>query len=73
MASDKEVESFVFKFRQLWKSGFQADLQFKCNAGQAYVYLQVGLGGYVTVPSQVIDSKPPKKHVSPSQVRRSQA
>ena len=71
MASIKEVDLFIFKFNQLWKNGFAADLNFKCYARQAYVQLQVGLGfieNDFSCGSQ--DSKPQQKHVTPSQQRR---
>ena len=72
MASVKEVNSFVFKFNQLWNSGFAADLNFKCYAGQAFATLHVGLGyseNVVTASSGTHNLKSPK-HVSPSQLRR---
>ena len=67
MATEKEVESFIYKFNQLWRGGFAADLQFKCIAGQAHINLQVGLG---YAPTQTNDSKPARKHVTPSRIRR---
>ena len=44
MDSAKEVQSFLVKFNQLWNSGYNADLHIKCNAGQASLHLEVGLG-----------------------------
>ena len=55
-----------FKFNQLWKNGFEAELNFKCNAGQAFVSLQVGLG--YGAESDSVNLL--KKHVAPSQHRR---
>ena len=73
MASVKEVNSFIFKFNQLWKSGFSADLNFKCYAGQAFATLQVGLGyadNLATPNGYGSHDVKPSKHVSPSQLRR---
>ena len=67
MTTDIEVQSFVTKFNQFWKCGYQAELQFKCNAGQAFINLQVGL---VYANSLQAAAEPPKKHVSPSRFRR---
>ena len=68
----KEVNSFIFKFNQLWNSGFAADLNFKCYAGQAFATLQVGLGcaENVFTPSSGPRDFKTSKHVSPSQLRR---
>ena len=43
MAPD-ELESFFFKFRNLWKAGQEATLNVKTKAGQAWVTLEVNLG-----------------------------
>ena len=72
MASKVELQSFVSKFNHLWRSGFQAELHLKCNAGEAFVNLNVGLGHF-DVPIQTChaaDIEPPKKHVPPSRLRR---
>ena len=62
MATEKEVESFIYKVNQLWRGGFAADLQFKCNAGQVYINLKVGLG---YAPRETNDSKSARKHIYP--------
>ena len=41
----KELDSFVFKLKGLWKAGRDAALTVETNAGQAWVHLRVGLGG----------------------------
>ena len=64
--ANTEIQSFIFKFNQLWKNGFEAELNFKCNAGQAFVSLQVGLG--YGAESDSVNLL--KKHVAPSQHRR---
>ena len=68
----KKSTIFIFKFNQLWKDGFAADMNFKCYAGQEYATLHVGLGCHpknVTAHSGSHDSKH-SKHVTPSQQRR---
>ena len=37
MASKVEVQSFMSKSNPLWRCSFQAELQLKCNAGEAFV------------------------------------
>ena len=44
MAAATELESFVQKFRQLWKSGHDARLEFVATAGKASVALHLQLG-----------------------------
>eukprot|EP00092_Neocalanus_flemingeri_P021189 GFUD01022963.1.p1 GENE.GFUD01022963.1~~GFUD01022963.1.p1 ORF type:complete len:517 (+),score=172.08 GFUD01022963.1:107-1552(+) len=44
MAGLAQLESFIGKFRSLWFAGFDASLEVKAHAGEARVYLQVGLG-----------------------------
>ena len=44
MASITELDTFVQKFKQLWKSGLQAHLDLDSNAGQAWVGLRLHLG-----------------------------
>ena len=39
-----EVESFVLKFKQLWKAGHSAHLDLDTHAGDAWVGLRVRLG-----------------------------
>ena len=41
---DNELQSFVFKFNQLWKAGVSAHLDLDTHAGQAWVGLRVQLG-----------------------------
>ena len=40
----EEVDSLILKFRQLWKTGFDAHLDLHTHAGQAWVSLHVRLG-----------------------------
>ena len=65
-----EIDSFAFKFKQLWRRGLQADLQLKCDAGQALIHLQVGLGYVSNSSSQSSYIKSERKHVTLSQIRR---
>ena len=44
MASDSELETFVQKFRHLWKSGLDAQLNLEAHAGEAWVGLHLRLG-----------------------------
>ena len=39
-----ELDSFIFKFKQLWHLGLDAHLNIDTHAGQAWVGLRVGLG-----------------------------
>lgn len=40
----QEIDSFIKKFKDLWKCGFDAHLDVDTHAGQAWVGLRVGLG-----------------------------
>ena len=42
--ADPELDSFVFKFKNLWRSGLQATLNVNTRDGLAWVQLEVGLG-----------------------------
>ena len=44
MAGICELNSFVYKFRNLWKAGHTASLKIEARAGEAWVELHVGLG-----------------------------
>ena len=46
---EAEINSFVTKFKQLWKAGLSAHLDMNSNAGQAWIGIRIQLGG---------DSKP---------------
>ena len=39
-----ELNSFIIKFKQLWRSGQDAHLDMECHAGQAWVGICVQLG-----------------------------
>ena len=39
-----ELDSFVLKFKHIWRSGFDAHLDLECHAGQAWVGIRVRLG-----------------------------
>ena len=51
-----ELNSFVYKFKNLWRTGQDATLNVKCEAGNARVELSVGLGYPLDLP-------PPPQHV----------
>ena len=63
-----EIESFLLKFKTLWKSGRDATLTMETHAGQASVLLRVGLGQapkqYPNFPS------PGKNRNGPARQRR---
>ena len=44
MADIRELNSFVTKFKNLWKAGCNASLKVETRAGEAWVELHVGLG-----------------------------
>ena len=68
-----ELDSFIFKFKQLWYSGLDAHLDVDTHAGQAWVGLRVGLGH---APGSLLHHQPPQdishtaKKESPSRQRR---
>ena len=45
MAAEQELNSFVIKFKQLWKSGLTAHLDMDTSGGEAWVGIRVNLGG----------------------------
>ena len=61
MAGLQELHSFVGKFVNLWKNGFEASLHVDSKAGKATVNLQVGLGEALPVRTS-----------GPSRIRRRQ-
>ena len=61
---DRELNSFLFKFHQLRKSGVTAHLDVDTHAGQAWVGLRVMLGPIQHQPSSS------QRHRSPSYFRR---
>ena len=46
----KELDNFVFKFKNLWNAGIEANLSVNTRDGQAWVQLQVGLGRPLDLP-----------------------
>ena len=40
----EELNNFIVKFKQLWRSGQDAHLDMDCHAGQAWVGIRVQLG-----------------------------
>ena len=59
---DRELNSFLFKFHQLRKSGVTAHLDVDTHAGEAWVGLRVMLGP--------LQHQPAQRHRSPSYFRR---
>ena len=49
MAAD-ELNSFMFKFKNLWRNGQEATLNVRSKAGNAWVELSVGLGHPLDLP-----------------------
>ena len=44
MATTNELQTFVQKFKQLWKDGQDAQLRVESRAGKAFVELRLELG-----------------------------
>ena len=66
------MQSFLSNFNNLWKCGYTAELTIKCNAGQAFLHLDVGLG-YAAVDARAQHFEhvnQQKKNLSPSRLRR---
>ena len=66
-----EIDSFLWKFSNLWRNGSNANLTFDTHAGQASVTLRLGLGefvGFNQQQHQYFEQK--KKRLSPSKLRR---
>ena len=64
-----EINSFVSKFVNLWKSGLDASLKLESHAGQASLSISLGLGSFHETDE--IEKKPYiAKKVSPSRARR---
>ena len=61
-----EINSFIGKFLNLWKSGLDASLRLESHAGQASVSLHLGLGTW----TEEAEKPPVLKKVSPSRTRR---
>ena len=67
---DCEVESFIVKFRNLWKAGRNVNLIIEANAGKAAVSLRVAdLEGPPQVPGQFF-CPPRRSRNGPAQQRR---
>ena len=64
-----EINSFVGKFLNLWKSGFDASLKFETRAGKASVSISLGLGAF-SETDNVAEKPCSVKRVSPSRIRR---
>ena len=45
-----ELDSFVFRFKNLWRTVLDTKLNMNCQAGQAWVQLNVGLGHPLDLP-----------------------
>ena len=63
-----ELDTFVQKFKQLWKSGQDAHLDLESHNGKAWVGLRLQLGDEPGPPQRT--SKLPKTKCSPSRDRR---
>ena len=61
----KELDSFVDKFKQLWRSGLNAHLDIDTCAGQAWVGLRVRLG-----QAQAVESPSRRTRDGPARQRR---
>ena len=65
------MDTFIFKFKQLWQSGLEAHLNLDTKAGQAWVGLRVRLG-YALGPLHQQENFHPSQRTknSPSRQRR---
>ena len=64
-----EINSFVGKFLNLWKSGFDTSLKFETRAGKASISISLGLGAF-SETDNVAEKPCSVKRVSPSRIRR---
>ena len=65
-----ELDSFIFKFKQLWHSGIDAHLDIETHAGQAWVGLRCRLGQPPGPIHQPHFPSTPRMNSSPSRQRR---
>ena len=65
-----ELDSFVFKFKNLWESGVDAHLDLECHAGQAWVGFRVWLGHAPGPHQPNIPPKPRRARDGPSRQYR---
>ena len=68
-----ELDSFVYKFNQLWSAGHSAHLDLDTHAGRAWVGLRVQLGHHAPLPPYHLPHNFPQyshKKDSPSRKRR---
>ena len=49
-----ELDSFVYKFKNLWRNGQEASLNVKSKAGRAWIELHVELGHPLDLPPPYI-------------------
>ena len=64
---DVEIDSFVGKFRQLWRAGLDVHLDLNAHAGNAWVGIKLNLGQPKSTQQQC---EILKKRYSPSRIRR---
>ena len=69
MVEEFELNSFVVKFKQLWKSGLNAHLDLDTSAGKAWVGLRLDLGDGLAAPRHQ-GAHEQKGKDSPSKERR---
>ena len=65
-----ELDTFIQKFRNLWKSGLDARLNMECHAGQAWVGLHLRLGHGPGPLHQSVLPKISRNRDTPSRQRR---
>ena len=70
MASLPEINSFISKFVNLWKSGCKASLHLEARAGKAQINLQMGLGQVPPLPQTLVHRVPgPARQIRHQRVR----
>ena len=70
MASSKEIQSMILKFDQLWKQGYEAELQIKRVAGKATENLKLDLGFAINTQQFYDNATLLKKYVALSRLHR---
>ena len=65
MIEESELDTFIFKFKQLWRNGLSAHLDLETSAGKAWVGMRLDLGD-APGPQHVQDVNHQKSRNSPA-------
>ena len=66
----EEIDSFVFKYKQLLVNGFKASLDLEAQDGEAFVTLKAGLGCFQNIRPPFTYADCVRSSRSPSYYRR---